>query len=75
MDVLRLSTDNLILHFLSEFVEIQRRELEGEKEEGSGLGSLHISVCYLKEESMVEVNVIKGESLPSMGKNGEIQNG
>ena len=70
-----MSTDNLILHFLSEFVEIQRRELEGEKEEGSGLGSLHISVCYLKEESMVEVNVIKGESLPSMGKNGEIQNG
>ena len=70
-----MSTDNLILHFLSEFVEVQRRELEGEKEEGSGLGSLHISVCYLKEESMVEVNVIKGESLPSMGKNGEIQNG
>ena len=75
MDVLRLSTDDLILRFLSEFVEVQRRELEGEKEEASGLGSLHISVCYLKDKSMIEVTVIKGESLPSMGKNGEIQNG
>ena len=73
MDVLRLSTDDLIHRFLSEFVEVQCRELEGEKEEGGGqgLGSLHVSVSYLKEEMMVEVNVIKGEGLPSMSKHGE----
>lgn len=72
MDVLRLPTDDLILRFLSEFVEIQHRELEGEKE----FGLLHASVCYLKEETMVEVNIIKGEDLPSPSKNGErIQNG
>ena len=79
LDVLRLSTEELIRRFLSEFVEIQRRELEGEKEEGGsgqGLGSLHTSVCYLKEETVVEVNVIKGEGLPSTSKNGErTQNG
>ena len=67
MDVLRLPTDELILRFLSELVEIQRRELEDEKE----FGSLHASVSYLKEETMVEVNVMKGESLPSSSKNGE----
>ena len=74
MDVLRLSTDDLIRRFLSEFAEVQRRELEGEKEEGGGgqgLGSLHVSVSYLKEETMVEVNVIKGEGLPSTSKHGE----
>jgi acetamidase/formamidase len=58
---------------LSEFVEVQGHELENEKEEGSGqgFGSLHVSVCCLKEETTVEVNVIKGESLPSPSKNGE----
>lgn len=72
MDVLRLPTDELILRFLSELAEVQRRELEDEKEEGSKeFGSLHASVSYLKEEMMVEVNVIKGESLPSSSKNGE----
>ena len=72
MDVLRLPTDELILRFLSEFVEVQRREMEDEKEESSKeFGSLHASVSYLKEEMMVEVDVIKGESLPSLSKNGE----
>ena len=63
-----MTTDELILRFLSEFVEIQHREWEGDKE----FGSLHVSVCYLKEESMVEVSAIKGERLPSSSKNGEL---
>ena len=70
MDVLRLPTDQLILRFLSELAEFQHRELEGDKQLGTL--TLRVGVCHNKNESMVEVCVLKGENLPGMSRNGTL---
>ena len=64
MEVLHLPTDELILRLLSEWVEFQHREMEGDRQ----LGTLNVSVCHNLEESVVEVKAMKGQGLPT--KNG-----
>lgn len=66
LDILRLPTDELILRFFSDLVQLQSHEFEGEKK----LGTFHISVCYIKEESVVEVKDIQGKGLPGLGRSG-----
>ena len=68
LEVLRLPTDELILRFLSELLEFQRREFERERP----LGTLEINMCYNKEESAVEVTVVKGEKFPISNRNGNL---
>ena len=69
LDILRLPTDKLILRFFSDLAQLQREEKERGKEE---LGTLLISVGYLKQSSMVEVDVIQGRRLPGLDKSGEL---
>ena len=64
LEILRLPTDQLILRFLSELLEFQRREFERERP----LGTLEINLSYNKVESVVEVTVLKGEKFPINGK-------
>ena len=56
-----MPTEKLILHFFSDLAQHQREEVESGKAE---LGTLLISVGYLKQSSLVEVDVIQGKNLP-----------
>ena len=68
LEVLRLPTDELIVRFLSELLEFQRQEVERERQ----LGTLEVSTCYNKDESAVEVTVVKGEKFPISNKHGNL---
>ena len=64
-----MPTEKLILCFFSDLAQCQREEMESGKAE---LGTLLISVGYLKQSSVVEVDVIQGKNLPGLDKNGEL---
>ena len=68
LDILRLPTEKLILRFFSDLAQRQSDEVESGKAE---LGTLLISVGYLKQSSVVEVDVIQGKNLPGLDKTGE----
>ena len=63
LDILRLPTDKLILRFFSDLAQLQREEKERGKEE---FGTLLISVGYLKQNSVVDVDVIQGKGFPGL---------
>lgn len=54
-----MSTEHLILRFYSDLVKHQQDEAKEEKQ----FGELVVSVGYIKESSVVEVNVIQGENM------------
>ena len=56
-----MPTEKLILHFFSDLVQHQHEKVESGKAE---LGTLLISVGYLKQSSVIEVDVIQGKNLP-----------
>ena len=60
-----MPTKNLILRFFSDLAQRQREEMESGKAE---LGTLLVSVGYLKQSSVVDVDVIQGESFPGLEK-------
>ena len=68
MDILRLPTEELILRFFS---DLARRQADEIQKGDAKLGTLLISVGYLKQDAVVEVDVIQGKSLPGMDKSGE----
>ena len=63
-----MPTEKLILRFFSDLAQRQREEVERGKAE---LGTLLISVGYLKQSSVVEVDVIQGKNLPGLDKTGQ----
>ena len=63
-----MPTEKLILRFFSDLAQRQHEEVESGKAE---LGTLLISVGYLKQSSVVEVDVIQGKNLPGLDKSGE----
>ena len=68
LDILRLPTEKLILRFFSDLAQRQHEEVKSGKAE---LGTLLISVGYLKQSSVMEVDIIHGKSLPGLDKSGE----
>ena len=68
LDIRRQTTNELILRFFSDLSRCQQDEIEKGKME---LGTLLISVGYIKGESIVEVDVIQGRNLPGLDKTGE----
>ena len=68
LDIRRQTTDELILRFFFDLSRCQRDEIEKGRME---LGTLLISVGYIKAESIVEVDVIQGRNLPGLDKTGE----
>lgn len=65
LDILRSPTEKLVLHFFSDLAKHQCQEMEQGKTE---LGTLLISVGYLKQSSVVEVDVIQAKKLPGLEK-------
>ena len=59
LDILGRPTDQLIAHFYSDVLKYQDEGIERERI----VGELILSVGYLKEESVVEVNVIHGDKM------------
>ena len=59
LDILGKPTDQLIVHFYSEVLKLQQERIEKEKT----AGELILSVGYLKETSVVEINVVHGDSM------------
>ena len=68
LDILRQTTGELILQFFSDLSRCQNDEIEKGRME---LGTLLVSVGYLKGESNVEIDVIQGKNLPGLDKTGE----
>ena len=64
LEILHLSTDKLILHFQTDMVRQQR-------EAKMKLGTLTLSVGYLRDKKAVEVNVVQGQNLPGLDKTGK----
>ena len=60
-----MPTEKLILRFFSDLAQRQREEVESGEAE---LGTLLVSVGYLKQSSVVDVDVIQGESFPGLEK-------
>ena len=58
-----MPTEKLILRFFSDLAKRQCEEVENGKAE---FGTLLISVGYLKQSSVVDVDVIQGEKLPGL---------
>ena len=58
-----MPTEKLILRFFSDLAQRQCEEVESGKAE---LGTLLISVGYLKQSSVVDVDVIQGENFPGL---------
>ena len=54
-----------MLRFQSDLLKQQERE--GERK----LGTLLLSVGYLRDRSVVEVTIIQGQNLPGLDKSGE----
>ena len=48
-----------------------RRQSDEMKEERVKFGTLLVSVGYLKEQSIVEVDVVQASNLPGLDKSGE----
>ena len=65
LDILRSPTEKLVLHFFSDLAKRQYQEMKHGKAQ---LGTLLISVGYLKQSSIVEVDVIQAEKLPGLEK-------
>ena len=64
LNILRLSTNQLIDHFYSDLLQHQREESEKEKTVGSQrVGELIVSVGYIKETSAIEVNVVQAKDI------------
>ena len=63
-----MPTEKLILRFFSDLAQRQREEVESGKAE---LGTLLVSVGYLKQSSIIEIDVIQGRNLPGLDKTGE----
>ena len=59
LNILRLSTGQLIDHFYSDLLQHQREEGGKEKR----VGELVVSVGYIKETSAVEVNVVQARDI------------
>ena len=59
LDILRLSTSQLIDHFYSDLLQYQQEESGKEKQ----VGELVVSVGYIKETSAVEVNVVQARDV------------
>ena len=64
MEILLLSTDKLILHFQTDLIR-QQQEAE------TKLGTLTLSVGYLRDKKAVEVDVVQGQNLPKLDKTGK----
>lgn len=62
------STEELVFQYLSELARLQ----PGDDSEGGGetFGTLHFSVAYLKDKSILEVAVIQAMDLPALGGDG-----
>ena len=63
-----MPTDKLILRFFSDLAQRQREEVKSGKAE---LGTLLVSVGYLRQSSVIEIDVIQGRNLPGLDKTGE----
>ena len=64
LNILRLSTNQLIDHFYLDLLQHQREESEKEKAVGSQrVGELIVSVGYIKETSAIEVNVVQAKDI------------
>ena len=63
MDILRLPTEKLILRFFSDLAQRQLDEVKSGKAE---LGTLLISIGYLKQSSVVDIDVLQGENFPGL---------
>ena len=59
LNILRLSTSQLIDHFYTDLLQHQREESGKEKR----VGELVVSVGYIKEISAVEVNVVQAKDV------------
>ena len=68
LDILCLPTDKLLLHFFSELAQTQVEDVQHRKED---LGTLLVSVGYMKSKAVVEVDIIQGNKLPGLDKTGE----
>ena len=64
LELTTLSTDKLILKFQSDLV--------AQCKEGKNLGTLTVSVAYLRHRKAVEVTVISAAGLPGLDKSGII---
>ena len=68
LETLRLPTPALVHTFMSELAEKQQVEVErGNKK----LGTLLLTVGYLREKRVVEVSIIQAQHLPGLDKSGE----
>ena len=67
LDILRLPTRDLTLRFFTDLA--QRQEAEVDKGTAA-LGTLLVSIGYLKQDAVVEVDVIQGKGLPGLDKSG-----
>ena len=63
-----MPTEKLILRFFSDLAQRQCEERESGK---ANLGTLLISVGYLKQSSIVDVDIIQGKNLPGLDKSGK----
>ena len=70
LDILCLPTDKLLLCFFSELAQAQVKDVQHRKED---LGTLLVSVGYLKSKAVVEVDIIQGNKLPGLDKTGELR--
>ena len=69
LDILRLPTSDLTLRFFSDLAQRQCAELD---KGTASLGTLLVSVGYLREKAVVEVDVIQGAGLPGLDKSGMV---
>ena len=58
LDILGMPTDQLIVHFYSDFLDHQQKQSKAEK-----FGELLVSAGFVKESSAIEVTVIHGENM------------
>ena len=59
LNILRMPTNQLIVHFYSELMKHQREETG----KGGGLGEMIVSVGYIKEVSAIEVIVVQARDI------------
>lgn len=70
LNILRLPTDKLMHQFFSDVANCQHEQLKQGRTE---LGTLLLSVGYLKEKSVLEVDIIEGKGLPGLDKSGKLK--
>ena len=74
--ILSKPTEDLVSQYLSDLAQLQPRDDDERGGGGGGVeetfGMLHFSVAYLKDKSILEVDVIQAVDLPALDRDGTL---